>query len=93
MSVPERVPMDLAMAQVPHGQVFVIPSRCKGCKFCIEFCPTQVLEYSEDFNEKGYRYPVVTKNKTAECVHCRFCDLICPEFAIYTKEAESTPAE
>jgi 2-oxoglutarate ferredoxin oxidoreductase subunit delta len=84
-----RVPMDLSYAHVPKGQVFVIPNRCKGCKFCIEFCPKHVLDYSEDINEKGYRYPIVAKGKEGECIHCRFCDLICPELAIYTRETEA----
>ena len=27
---------------------------------------------------------VLAEGKEAACVHCRFCDLICPELAIYT---------
>lgn len=68
----------------------MIPQRCKGCRFCIEFCPEKVLEFSEDFNSKGYHYPVVVGGKEDACVHCRFCDLICPEMAIYTAERHDT---
>lgn len=78
--------MDLSLAQVPEGRVHVIPERCKQCDFCITFCPTDVLEYSQDINAKGYHFPVVAQGKESACVHCGFCDLMCPELAIYTTE-------
>jgi 2-oxoglutarate ferredoxin oxidoreductase subunit delta len=81
-----RRPLDQAVLKIPRGQTFIIPERCKGCRFCIEFCPKEVLEESRDMNAKGYHYPVVGSDKEEECVHCGFCSLICPEFAIYTEE-------
>jgi len=81
-----RRPIDLNEVRVPRGQVFVIPERCKGCRFCIEFCPEDVLQESEGMNAKGYHFPVVTEGKEDACVNCRFCRLVCPEFAIYTEE-------
>ncbi|MDH3747888.1 MAG: 4Fe-4S dicluster domain-containing protein [Gammaproteobacteria bacterium] len=82
----ERQPMDLSLAQVPQGRVHVIAERCKQCNFCIDYCPTDVLMYSDDINAKGYHYPIVAAGKETACIHCRFCDLICPELAIYTTE-------
>jgi len=82
----QRQPLDLATVCVPVGQVFVIPERCKGCRFCIEFCPELVLAESEGMNSKGYHYPVVAAGKEQACVNCAFCKLVCPEFAIYTEE-------
>ncbi|MEE8343942.1 MAG: 4Fe-4S dicluster domain-containing protein [Woeseiaceae bacterium] len=81
-----RQPMDLSLAQVPVGRVHVIAERCKQCDFCITYCPTDVLIYSEETNAKGYHYPMVAEGKESACVHCRFCDLICPELAIYTTD-------
>lgn len=81
-----RKPMDLPLAQVPVGRVHVISERCKECGFCINYCPTQVLVYTDDTNAKGYHYPMVAEGKETSCVNCRFCDLICPELAIYTTE-------
>ena len=81
-----RQPIDLPLAQVPVGRVHVIAERCKECSFCISYCPTDVLVYSDDINAKGYHYPIVAEGKESSCVHCRFCDLICPELAIYTTE-------
>jgi 2-oxoglutarate ferredoxin oxidoreductase subunit delta len=81
-----RQPMDLPLAQVPVGRVHVISERCKQCDFCITYCPTDVLSYSDDINAKGYHYPLVTEGKESACVDCGFCDLICPELAIYITE-------
>lgn len=89
---PPREPMDLPLAQVPRGRVHVIAARCKECSFCINYCPTQVLAYSDDVNEKGYHYPVVAEGKESACVHCGFCDLICPELAIYTSDVSGENA-
>lgn len=80
-----RQPVDRAAVTVPRGQVFVIPERCKGCRFCIEFCPRDVLTESTRTNAKGYRYPVVAAGREDECGNCQFCTIVCPEFAIYTE--------
>jgi len=82
----QRQPMDRHLAQVPEGRVHVIVERCKECNFCITYCPTKVLEYSEDTNARGYRYPVVAAGKESSCILCRFCDMICPELAIFTTD-------
>jgi 2-oxoglutarate ferredoxin oxidoreductase subunit delta len=87
-----REPMDLRLARVPIGRVHVIPGRCKQCGYCLSYCPTQVLVYSEDVNAKGYHYPVVAEEKSDACVQCGFCDLICPELAIYTTDASRDDA-
>jgi 2-oxoglutarate ferredoxin oxidoreductase subunit delta len=85
-----RKPLDADDFEPPRGKVYIIDDRCKGCRFCIEFCPMDVLEESEKFNSKGYHPPEVT-NPDA-CVNCQLCELICPEFSIYVldaKEAEN----
>jgi 2-oxoglutarate ferredoxin oxidoreductase subunit delta len=41
---------------------------------------------SEGMNAKGYHYPMVAEGKDGACVHCQFCSIVCPEFAIYTEE-------
>jgi 2-oxoglutarate ferredoxin oxidoreductase subunit delta len=81
-----RKPLDSATVRVPVGQVYVISERCKGCRFCVEFCPELVLVESDDMNTKGYHYPVVAEGKEQACVHCGFCNIVCPDFAIYTEE-------
>ncbi len=54
---------------------------CKGCKVCVEFCPTRVLEMSDTLNRKGYYPPLVERER--ECHGCRLCELLCSEFAIF----------
>lgn len=84
MRVFARTPLDLEHIHVPRGQVYLIPERCKGCKVCVQFCPNDVLQLSQQANEKGYHYPEIIPGKEEACVHCEFCTLVCPEFAIFT---------
>jgi 2-oxoglutarate ferredoxin oxidoreductase subunit delta len=79
-----RVPIDIEQVTTPRGQVYLIPERCKGCELCVEFCPEDVLYNSDKTNAKGYHYPDVVAGKEGSCVHCEFCSLVCPEFAIFT---------
>jgi 2-oxoglutarate ferredoxin oxidoreductase subunit delta len=63
------------------GRVIITRERCKGCELCIEFCPRDVLAKSDDFNPKGYHYPVVRND---DCINCRLCLTVCPEYAIFS---------
>jgi 2-oxoglutarate ferredoxin oxidoreductase subunit delta len=84
-----RTPLDADKQEIIVGKVNVIASRCKGCGYCIEFCPEDVLEASKDFNEKGY-YPPLVKVE-GRCVNCTYCETICPEFAVFCTVAERRP--
>jgi 2-oxoglutarate ferredoxin oxidoreductase subunit alpha len=76
--------------KVPHGELYIIKDRCKGCGFCIEFCPKKVLVESKEFNAKGYHPPELQEDETKKCINCGFCSMICPEFAIFSvADAES----
>ena len=84
-----RKPLDLEQVTIPHGEVLIIAERCKGCGFCVEYCPRHVLEMSEEFNTKGYHPPRV-KDEEA-CVDCGLCEMLCPEFAIYLNDVGEVP--
>ncbi|MFP4477579.1 MAG: ferredoxin family protein [Desulfatibacillaceae bacterium] len=88
-----RVPLDAETITVIRGDVHIIEDRCKGCGYCIEYCPNRVLEFSKKFNQKGYHPPFA--NKPDMCVNCHYCEIICPEFAIYSVEAsgQTSPAQ
>lgn len=88
MEVFARRPVDLDTLHIPRGEVHLILERCKGCKLCIELCPQEVLRLSDGLNDKGYHYPQIAPGKESSCVHCEFCAMICPEFAIFTLEAQ-----
>jgi formate hydrogenlyase subunit 6/NADH:ubiquinone oxidoreductase subunit I len=49
-----------------------------------------VLELSGNINAKGYHYPEIISGKDTACVHCEFCTLVCPEFAIFTQPVNET---
>ena len=81
-----RTPLDLDKLHVPVGTVRIITDRCKGCSFCIEYCPKDVLVMSTAFNKKGYHYPEIVKEGL--CVNCGLCMNICPEFSIYSEDTD-----
>jgi 2-oxoglutarate ferredoxin oxidoreductase subunit delta len=76
-----RKPLDINRVKIPTGELHILWERCKGCGYCVEFCPKDVLELSAEFNSKGYHPPIVKNGST--CVHCQLCEVLCPEFAIY----------
>lgn len=85
-----RVPLDAAGIQVTRGVVHILEERCKGCGFCIEFCPRKALAFAKKFNKKGYHPPFL--EKVDECVNCHYCEVICPEFAIFSEAAPDDEA-
>ncbi len=64
-----------------RGVIYIDPERCKGCGYCVEFCPTHVLALSDGFNKKGYHPPEVVDIEA--CTGCDLCGMYCPDFAIY----------
>lgn len=63
-----------------RGVITIDKDRCKGCGFCVEFCPLGVLSLSTRFNAKGYHYPEVVAAE--KCSGCDLCGMYCPDFAI-----------
>jgi len=86
-----RKPLDADKIKVPNGEIHIVRDRCKGCSFCVEYCPKDVLELSKDFNIKGYHPPEVVVPEA--CVHCQLCELLCPEFAIFVTLKEEETVE
>ena len=79
-----RQPLDRAKIKIPHGIVHIIDERCKGCGFCVEFCPRHLIEMSDQTNSRGYHPPKVLDDQ--DCVNCGLCALLCPDFAIYVED-------
>ena len=83
-----RIPFDYTEKATTPGQVFIDEERCKGCGFCVDFCPTEVLKMSTELSPKGYNLAVVEDE--SKCLACGFCEVICPEFAIRISTANSS---
>jgi len=86
-----RQPLDRDRVQVPHGIVRIIDERCKGCGFCVEFCPQCVLVMSEHSNSRGYHPPQLTD--ATHCVNCGLCELLCPDFAVFVENGGLHPPD
>ena len=87
-----RQPLDKDRIKVPRGVVQLIAERCKGCGFCVEFCPKKVLSMSSQTNAKGYHLPEIIED--SHCPNCGLCMLLCPDFAIYVQDSEeASPAD
>ena len=82
-----REPLDLGAIKVSRGQVIVIKDRCKGCEFCVQYCPRGALQMSKTFNLKGYHFPEPVAG--VPCYNCHFCEALCPDFAIFSVEETS----
>ncbi len=63
-----------------RGRVSILPEQCKGCGYCVEFCPLGVLTMADAFNAKGYHYPDIADAES--CTGCDLCGMYCPDFAI-----------
>jgi 2-oxoglutarate ferredoxin oxidoreductase subunit delta len=53
---------------------------CKGCQFCIEFCPKGSIRLAVKLNPKGYAFAEFDPEQ--QCTGCATCALVCPEAAI-----------
>jgi 2-oxoglutarate ferredoxin oxidoreductase subunit delta len=53
---------------------------CKACGICVAFCPTGVLARDEG----GYPYV----KEAEKCIHCGWCEIRCPDFAITVEHKE-----
>jgi len=62
------------------AKIEINSQRCKGCAFCMNFCPKKLIRLDSNFNNKGYHPAVFIDQKG--CTGCAICALMCPEVAI-----------
>jgi len=62
------------------GKIDINSALCKGCRFCITFCPKGAIVLSRQLNAKGYYCAEHDAKKG--CTGCGVCALMCPEAAI-----------
>lgn len=73
-----------AQIQPKRGKITIDVKRCKGCEYCIIYCPKKCISLSPDINMKGVRYAVFT-NPDA-CIACNICAVVCPDVCIHVHE-------
>ena len=76
-----RTPFDQTEKATTPAKVLIDKDRCKGCSYCVEFCPRGALIMSDELNPKGYTLAAVADE--SKCLGCGLCDILCPEFAIH----------
>ena len=62
------------------AKVEIRSESCKGCQYCIKFCPKGVLAVGHEVNSKGYEYTVAVNMD--DCIACCMCARMCPDAAI-----------
>jgi 2-oxoglutarate ferredoxin oxidoreductase subunit delta len=65
----------------PRGEVILFATWCKGCRICVELCPTKVLAMDEEED-----FPRIIAPE--KCTACHFCDTHCPDLAIVVKRLD-----
>lgn len=69
------------------GRIEIDKERCKGCGLCMNVCPKEQIEISDELNTKGY-YPArfleenLNESDPGECTGCAMCAMTCPDVAI-----------
>ncbi|MEK7849405.1 MAG: 4Fe-4S dicluster domain-containing protein [Candidatus Omnitrophota bacterium] len=54
--------------------------RCKGCQYCIIFCPKKNITLDKTLNESGVSPAVIITEDN--CTGCGICYLMCPDCCI-----------
>lgn len=56
------------------------PKWCKGCGYCVEWCPKKVLTIKHE--------KIVVENPD-DCICCGLCEQRCPDYAIWIEKEEA----
>jgi len=55
--------------------------KCKGCGFCIIYCPNKLVLSSDAMNKRGV-HAVEFVDKDGKCTGCAMCAIMCPDCVI-----------
>ena len=68
-------------------RIRIIEGLCKGCGYCIEYCPNKVFEKPDRQNKKRTTPPKIVHQE--KCTMCELCTMLCPDFALTVGEKEN----
>ncbi len=66
----------------PMAHITIDADRCKGCYFCVEYCPRKLITISKQHNKQGYFPAEFLLEKEDRCTGCSLCAIMCPDTAI-----------
>ena len=58
--------------------------KCSGCGTCVNHCAVDVIRLDEEIKKAVVKYP-------EECMLCGYCELDCPEKAIFLSPVKDMP--
>lgn len=62
------------------SHIIIDETRCKGCGFCIDACPRNLISLSGTPNSLGFTVAVFANPEA--CTGCTLCAEMCPDVAI-----------
>lgn len=64
------------------ARIVVDNELCKGCGYCISFCPKKIIHFGTQRNTSGYGNLCAEQILGSECIACKTCATVCPDSAI-----------
>jgi len=74
---------------IMRGKIFIDKDKCKGCEYCIMYCPKKCIELSREINMRGVHYAVFVD--PIECTGCGICARMCPDVCIDVMQKKGGP--
>lgn len=62
------------------AKIVIERDRCKGCSFCVDACPKNLITIEEELNIQGYLPATIKDNN--KCTGCALCAEVCPDVSI-----------
>jgi len=62
------------------GKIVIYRDKCKGCSFCVDTCPKDLIQVDKELNIQGYLPALIENND--DCTGCALCAEVCPDVAI-----------
>lgn len=62
------------------AKIVIDRGRCKGCGFCVDACPKDLIVIGKELNGQGYLSAMIGDND--DCTGCALCAEICPDVTI-----------